>query len=79
MAVREPDRGRVPASLTNKLTKLYFAGMSDGTGLHYVSRLLGEEPVPSQPAHTLESDSPVATVPLVPSARSAGCTAATRF
>ena len=36
------------AILTNHLTKLFFPGMSDAAGLDYVSRLLGDEYVPSR-------------------------------
>lgn len=32
--------------LTNHLTKLFFAGMSDTAGLDYATRLLGHEHVP---------------------------------
>ncbi len=36
------------AILTNHLTKLFFPGMSDAAGLDYLSRLLGDEHVPSR-------------------------------
>jgi type IV secretion system protein VirD4 len=59
--------------LTNHLSKLFYAGMTDSPGLEYVSRLLGDEHLPAR-----LSDGPsrgdgrreqsVATVPLVPPA-----------
>jgi len=59
------------AILTNHLTKLFFAGMSDAAGLDYLSRLLGEEHVPSRLSNQW-GDSPdqrgVTDVPLVPPA-----------
>lgn len=59
-----------PAIMTNHLTKLFFAGMSDGPGLDYVSRLLGDEHLPSQLASVRRDrdDPQVATVPVVPPA-----------
>lgn len=59
-----------PAIMTNHLTKLFFAGMSDGPGLDYVSRLLGDEHLPSQlaAARRDRDDPQVATVPVVPPA-----------
>ncbi len=59
-----------PAIMTNHLTKLFFAGMSDGPGLDYVSRLLGDEHLPSQLASLRRDrdDPQVATVPVVPPA-----------
>ena len=41
VAFRQAD-----TSLTNHLTKLFFAGMSDTAGLDYATRLLGHEHVP---------------------------------
>lgn len=63
-------RRNAPAIMTNHMTKLFFAGMSDSPGLD-VSRLLGEEHLPAQlaighgSAHELGQ---VATVPVVPPA-----------
>lgn len=59
-----------PAIMTNHLTRLFFAGMSDGPGLDYVSRLLGDEHLPSQLASVRSDrdDPQVATVPVVPPA-----------
>jgi type IV secretion system protein VirD4 len=59
------------AILTNHLTKLFFAGMSDAAGLNYLSRLLGQEHVPSRLSSQAGSggDRPSVTgVPLVPPA-----------
>ncbi len=56
------------AILTNHLTKLFFPGMSDAAGLDYVSRLLGDEYVPSRLSRTYREDSDgdrVTSVPLV--------------
>lgn len=64
-------RRDAPAIMTNHLTKLFFAGMSDGPGLDYVSRLLGEEHLPAQLAGRDSPEGggvPVATVPVVPPA-----------
>lgn len=60
-----------PAIMTNHLTKLFFAGMSDSPGLDYVSRLLGEEHLPAQLAMGPGSErepGQVATVPVIPPA-----------
>lgn len=62
-------RRDAPAILTNHLTKLFYAGMSDGRGMDYVSRLLGDEHVPAQLAPGPRRDQgrePVVTVPVVP-------------
>jgi len=60
------------AILTNHLTKLFFAGMSDAAGLEYLSRLLGEEHVPSrlssQSGYVDADRQSVTGVPLVPPA-----------
>jgi type IV secretion system protein VirD4 len=59
------------AILTNHLTKLFFAGMSDEAGLQYLSRLLGDEHVPSRLSNQPGSDPDrpsVTDVPLVPPA-----------
>ena len=60
------------AILTNHLTKLFFAGMSDAAGLDYLSRLLGEEHVPSrlsrQAGYPDGDRQSVTDVPLVPPA-----------
>jgi type IV secretion system protein VirD4 len=59
------------AILTNHLSKLFYAGMSDTDGLDYVSRLLGEEHLPAQLSRTNaagDERGAIATVPLVPSA-----------
>jgi type IV secretion system protein VirD4 len=60
------------AILTNHLTKLFFAGMSDAAGLEYLSRLLGEEHVPSrlssQSGYVDGDRQSVTGVPLVPPA-----------
>ncbi len=64
-------RRDAPAILTNHLTKLFFAGMSDANGLEYVSRLLGDEHLPSQigvPTRCSDEAVQVATVPVVPAA-----------
>ncbi len=64
-------KGDAPAILTNHLTKLFYAGMSDGPGLDYLSRLLGDEHLPAQLAIQRGSDAEhgqVATVPVVPPA-----------
>jgi type IV secretion system protein VirD4 len=64
-------RRDAPAILTNHLTKLFFAGMSDSAGLDYVSRLLGDEHLPTRLASGLPSDrepGQVTTVPVVPPA-----------
>jgi type IV secretion system protein VirD4 len=59
------------AILTNHLTKLFFAGMSDTAGLDYLSRLLGSEHVrsalSSQAGPGVDRDG-VVDVPLIPSA-----------
>ncbi len=56
------------AILTNHLTKLFFPGMSDAAGVDYVSRLLGDEYVPSRLSitrfHSDEGER-VTSVPLV--------------
>jgi len=62
-----------PAILTNHLTKLFFPGMSDGSGLDYVSRLVGEEHVPARLSRDdgpveRRGETPVTTVALVPAA-----------
>jgi type IV secretion system protein VirD4 len=59
--------------LTNHLTKLFFAGMSDTAGLDYATRLLGHEHVPGvlgdhngrYPDHGYQRPAP-AQVPLAP-------------
>lgn len=60
------------AVLTNHLTKLFFAGMSDAAGLDYLSRLLGDEHVPSrlssQSGYVEGDRQSVTGVPLVPPA-----------
>jgi type IV secretion system protein VirD4 len=61
------------AILTNHLTKLFFPGMSDAAGLDYLSRLLGDEHVPSrlsnQPGGIPSQDRAGSTsVPVVPPA-----------
>ena len=59
------------AILTNHLTKLFFAGMSDAAGLDYLSRLLGDEHVPSRLSNQPGADCDrqgVTGVPLVPPA-----------
>lgn len=64
-------RRDAPAIMTNHLTKLFFAGMSDSPGLDYVSRLLGEEHLPAQLAVGPGSERErvqVATVPVIPPA-----------
>jgi type IV secretion system protein VirD4 len=59
------------AILTNHMTKLFFPGMSDAAGLDYVSRLLGDEHVPSRLGRQ-PGDDPhrpaITSVPLVPPA-----------
>ena len=59
--------------LTNHLSKLFYAGMTDTQGLDYVSRLLGEEHLPSRLSSAPDRwpqgrEQSVATVPVVPSA-----------
>lgn len=63
-------RRDAPAILTNHLTKLFFAGMSDGPGLDYVSRLVGEEHLPAQLASARRSEEQrqVTMVPVMPPA-----------
>jgi len=64
-------RRDAPAILTNHLTKLFFAGMSDANGLEYVSRLVGDEHLPAHLGPLTTGDSErgrVATVPVVPPA-----------
>ncbi len=64
-------RRDAPAIMTNHLTKLFFAGMSDSPGLDYVSRLLGDEHVSAEltaDRHGHESHGQVMSVPVVPSA-----------
>ncbi|MGI8948842.1 MAG: type IV secretory system conjugative DNA transfer family protein, partial [Ornithinimicrobium sp.] len=59
------------AILTNHLTKLFFPGMSDAAGLDYLSRLLGDEHVPSRLGSQMDNGnhhSPITTVPVVPPA-----------
>jgi type IV secretion system protein VirD4 len=63
-------RREAPAIMTNHLTKLFFAGMSDSPGLDYVSRLVGDEHVRarlSDAAGRHERDQ-VATLPVLPPA-----------
>ena len=59
--------------MTNHLSKLFYAGMTDSPGLDYVSRLLGDEHLPARLSdRPTRGDSrreeSVATVPLVPPA-----------
>lgn len=60
--------------LTNHLSKLFYAGMTDSPGLEYVSRLLGDEHLPARLSDgmgrgdDLQREGSVATVPLVPPA-----------
>lgn len=57
--------------LTNHVTKVFYAGMSDPAGLDYASRLLGEEHLPAALSQQGRPDwerSSVATVPVVPAA-----------
>ncbi len=59
------------AILTNHLTKMFFPGMSDAAGLDYLSRLLGDEHVPSQLGSQAGSDGQrpsIMTVPVIPPA-----------
>ena len=59
------------AILTNHLSKLFYAGMSDTVGLDYVSSLLGDEHLPadlSTGRHAVHDGAPVTTVPFVPAA-----------
>ncbi len=59
------------AILTNHLTKMFFPGMSDTAGLDYLSRLLGDEHVPSQLGSQAGSDGQrpsIMTVPVIPPA-----------
>ena len=59
------------AILTNHMTKLFFPGMSDAAGLDYLSRLLGDEHVPSRLGSQMDNGghtSPITTVPLIPPA-----------
>ncbi len=59
------------AILTNHLTKLFFPGMSDAAGLEYLSRLLGDEHVPSRLGSQAGSDGQrpsIMTVPVIPPA-----------
>ena len=63
----------VQGILTNHLSKLFYAGMTDSPGLDYVSRLLGDEHLPARlSADVGAPDSgrqmSVATVPVVPPA-----------
>lgn len=70
------------AILTNHLTKLFFAGMSDVPGLDYVSRLLGDEHLPAQLTGHRELEregGQVATVPVVPPQLSGECIRVTRL
>lgn len=52
--------------LTNHVTKVFFAGMSDGSGLDYVTRLLGQEHVPALLQPRAGLDVPPTQVPLAP-------------
>ncbi len=52
--------------LTNHVTKVFFAGMSDASGLDYVTRLLGQEHVPAMLQPTGGVDVPPTQVPLAP-------------
>jgi type IV secretion system protein VirD4 len=64
-------RRDTPAIMTNHLTKLFFAGMSDTAGLDYVSRLVGEEHLPARLMGRAGPDderAQVATVPVLPPA-----------
>jgi type IV secretion system protein VirD4 len=64
-------RRDAPAILTNHLSKLFFAGISDGPGLDYISRLLGDEHVRAELTASRWPDDrggQVATVPVVPPA-----------
>jgi type IV secretion system protein VirD4 len=58
--------------LTNHLSKLFYAGMTDTAGLDYVSRLLGHEHVPARLSGGTRTqpdrERNVATVPVVPPA-----------
>lgn len=60
--------------LTNHLSKLFYAGMTDSPGLEYVSRLLGDEHLPARlsegigSGHDGRREGSVATVPVVPPA-----------
>jgi type IV secretion system protein VirD4 len=59
------------AILTNHMTKLFFPGMSDAAGLDYLSRLLGDEHVPSRLGNQMDNGGhhlPITTVPVVPPA-----------
>ncbi len=61
------------AILTNHLTKLFFPGMNDGSGLDYVSRLVGDEHVPARLSRDERpvggrGETPVTTLALVPPA-----------
>ncbi|HEV2811111.1 MAG TPA: type IV secretory system conjugative DNA transfer family protein [Acidimicrobiales bacterium] len=62
---------QAPAILTNHMTKLFFPGMSDATGLDYLSQLLGDEHVASRLGGQPNSDPhrpAITSVPLVPPA-----------
>ncbi len=62
---------QAPAILTNHLTKVFFPGMSDAAGLDYLSRLLGDEHVPSRLSRQPGGDPDrlgISDVPLVPPA-----------
>ncbi|MDP8901600.1 MAG: hypothetical protein M3N33_10770 [Actinomycetota bacterium] len=53
------------------MTKLFFPGMSDDVGLEYLSRLLGDEHLPSRLGNQPDSDpyrSAITSVPLIPPA-----------
>jgi type IV secretion system protein VirD4 len=59
------------AILTNHITKLFYAGMSDPVGLDYVSRLVGDEHLRarlSDQRGEVSNGEPVATVPVAPPA-----------
>jgi type IV secretion system protein VirD4 len=59
------------AIFTNHMTKLFFPGMSDAAGLDYLSRLIGDEHVPSRLGSQVVNgghQSPITTVPVVPPA-----------
>jgi type IV secretion system protein VirD4 len=58
------------AILTNHMTKLFFPGMSDAAGLDYLSRLLGDEHVPSRlGSQGTDPHQPgITSVPLMPPA-----------
>ena len=57
--------------LTNHVTKVFYAGMSDPMGLDYASRLLGDEHLPASLSGQAGQDrerTSVVTVPVVPAA-----------